>query len=110
MPLFLVQLSYKPETLAALVKKPQDRREVITKLAKDAGGSLVDYWMCFGKYDAIVILELPDSVSAAACSMAVSSSGGFTAFHTTPLLSIEESMSAMKKAGKIGYKPPSAKK
>jgi uncharacterized protein with GYD domain len=110
MPHFLIQLSYKPETMAALVKKPQDRKEVIKKLAKEAGGSLVDSWMCFGKYDAVVILDLPDSVSAAACAMAVSASGGFTAFHTTPLFSIEESMSAMKKAGKIGYKAPGAKK
>jgi uncharacterized protein with GYD domain len=110
MPHFLVQLSYKPETLAALVKRPQDRREVINKLAKEAGGSLLDTWMCLGKYDAVVILELPDSVSAAACAMAVSSSGAFTAFHTTPLFSMDESMEAMKRAGKIAYKPPSGKK
>ena len=32
MPSYLIQLSYSPEALAALIKKPQDRREAIKKL------------------------------------------------------------------------------
>ena len=42
--------------------------------------------------------------------MVVSASGAFKAFKTTPLLSAEEGMAAMKKAGKLNYKPPTAKK
>jgi uncharacterized protein with GYD domain len=110
MPIYMMQLSYAPETLAALAKRPQDRKEAISKLAKSAGGTLVDSWMCLGDYDAVVIVDLPDNVSAAAVSMAVSASGGFKKFHTTPLFNIDEGMSAMKKAGKLGYKPPSGKK
>jgi hypothetical protein len=42
--------------------------------------------------------------------MAVTASGAFKAFKTTPLLTTEEAMEAMKKANKLGYKPPSGKK
>jgi uncharacterized protein with GYD domain len=110
MPSYLIQLSYRPETLAAMIKKPQDRREVIKKLVSQFGGTLVGTWMCFGEYDAILVVEAPDNTAAAACSLAVSASGAFKAFKTTPLLSVEEGMAAMKKAGKLNYKPPSGKK
>jgi uncharacterized protein with GYD domain len=110
MPSYLIQLSYSPETIAAFIKRPQDRREIITKLAGQLGGTLAGSWFSFGEYDAVLVIDGPDAVSAAACSMAVSSSGAFKAFKTTPLLSAEEGMEAMKKAGKLNYKPPKAKR
>jgi len=110
MPSYLLQLSYKPETVANFIKRPSDRRAVITKLAAEVGGKLVGYWLSFGDYDAVVIIDGPDNVGAAACSMAVSASGAFKAFKTTPLLTVEEGMAAMKKAGTLSYKPPSGKK
>jgi len=110
MPSYLIQLSYNAETLAGFIKHPVDRTEVISKLAQKLGGTLVGSWFSFGDYDAVLIIDGPDAVSAAACSMAVSASGAFKAFKTTPLLGIQEGMAAMKKAGSLGYKPPNAKK
>ena len=109
MPSYLIQLSYTPETLAALIKRPQDRRAAVKKLTDQIGGKLVGSWLSFGEFDAILVIEAPDNVSAAACSLVVSASGAFKRFQTTPLLSIEEGMAAMKKAGKINYKPPTKK-
>jgi uncharacterized protein with GYD domain len=110
MPSYLLQLSYKPETVANFIKRPSDRRTVISKLAAEVGGKLVGHWLSFGDYDAVVIIDGPDNVGAAACSMAVSATGAFKAFRTTPLLTVEEGMAAMKKAGTLSYKPPSGKK
>jgi uncharacterized protein with GYD domain len=110
MPSYMIQISYNPETLAGFVKKPTDRTEVISKLAQKIGGKLAGSWFSFGDYDAVIIIEGSDNVSAAACSLAVSSSGAFKAFKTTPLLNVDEAMAAMKKAGSLGYKPPSGKK
>ena len=110
MPSYMIQISYTPEVLAGFIKKPVDRTEAIKKLAGKVGGKLVGSWFSFGDYDAVIIIEGSDNVSAAACSLAVSASGAFKAFKTTPLLGIEEGMAAMKKAGSIGYKPPNAKK
>jgi uncharacterized protein with GYD domain len=110
MPSYLIQLSYGPEAVSAFVKRPQDRREVIQKLVGQVGGTLVGAWASFGEYDAVMIVEGADNVGAAAVSMAVTASGAFKAFKTTPLLTTEEVMAAMKKAAKLGYKPPSGKK
>ena len=110
MPSYLIQLSYKPEVLAGFMKRPVDRTEVISKLAVKIGGTLVGSWFSFGDYDAVIIIDGPDNVSAAACSIAVSASGAFKTFKTTPMLGIEEGMAAMKKAGSLGYKPPNGKK
>jgi uncharacterized protein with GYD domain len=110
MPSYLIQLSYTPETLAGFIKKPSDRSEIISKLAQKLGGKLVGMWLAFGEYDGVVLIEGSDIVSAAACSLAVSSSGAFKAFKTTPLLTVEEGLAAMKQAGTLGYKPPNGKK
>ena len=110
MPSYLIQLSYTPETLAAMLKHPADRTGAITKLVAQVGGTLVGSWFSFGDYDAIVIITGSDDVGAAACSLAVSASGAFKAFKTTPLLNIEEGLAALKKAASIKYKPPGSKK
>ena len=55
-------------------------------------------------------MEMPDNVSAAALSLAVTAGGSVKAVKTTPLLSVAEGLSALKKAGSLGYKPVSAGK
>jgi uncharacterized protein with GYD domain len=109
MPSFLVQVSYTSEAMAALIKKPQDRTDVVRKSVEKLGGSLQGAWLSFGDYDVVVLLELPDNVSAAALALAVSGGGSCKAVKTTPLLSLEEGLEAMKKAGKSGYKAVSTK-
>jgi len=56
----------------------------------------------------VIVVDLPDNVSAAACAVAVAASGGFKTT-TTPLIGMEEGMAAMKMAGKLNYKPPTKK-
>ena len=54
----------------------------------------------------IVIVEVPDHVSAAALSLAANAGGTLKAVRTTPLMTIEEGMEALRKAGGAGYRPP----
>jgi uncharacterized protein with GYD domain len=105
MPSYLVQVSYSTESLAALIKKPQNRVEVVSKSVEKLGGKIEGGWFSFGDYDVTVIVEMPDNVSAAALSMAFGAGGGCKSVKTTPLISMEESQLAMKKAGTSGYKP-----
>ncbi len=51
------------------------RREAVTALAEGLGGSLEAFYFAFGDDDVYAILDLPDSVSAAAASLAVNGSG-----------------------------------
>ena len=108
MPQYLVQVSYTAETVATLVANPQDRIAVVAKAVKKLGGKVIDGWLSFGEYDAVVITQLPDNVAAAAFSMAIGAGGACKSIRTTPLLSVAEGMSAMKAASTTGYKPASS--
>ena len=46
---YLFQAAYTPEALAALIKKPQNRIEVVTKVVEKLGGRVLGGWFCFGR-------------------------------------------------------------
>jgi uncharacterized protein with GYD domain len=102
---YLVQVSYTPEALSALIAKPQNRAAVVKKSVENLGGSYIGSWMAFGDYDLVLLVEMPNNVSAAALAIAAAAGGSLKAIKTTPLLTIDQAMSALKKAGKSGYKP-----
>jgi uncharacterized protein with GYD domain len=60
---------------------------------------------CFGDYDLVSILQMPDKVSAAAFSVAASAGGAIRAIKATALLGLDDGVEAMKKAAGAGYKP-----
>lgn len=105
MPSYLVQVAYTPEAMAALVKKPQDRSAVIGKTIEELGGKLTGLWMSFGDYDAVGVFEAPDNASAEAFAMTIGGGGACRSIKTTPLLSVQKGMTALKKAGATSYKP-----
>jgi uncharacterized protein with GYD domain len=86
------------------VSNPQNRVEAIRSVIEWVGPRLESAYLSFGDYDVVVIAEMPDSISGAAFSLATSGGGALKAIKTTPLLTIEEGMEAMKKAA--GYRPP----
>ena len=49
---------------------------------------------------------MPDTVSAAAFSLAVAAGGAAKAFKTTPLMSVEAGIQARRKGAEAGYRPP----
>jgi uncharacterized protein with GYD domain len=65
-------------------------------------------YYAFGEYDIVAIMELPDNVSAAALSMITSAAGSLKAVKTTPLMTIDEGIQAMRKGADVGasYRPP----
>ena len=103
---FLVQASYGAPAVGAMVKSPQDRAAAIRPMMEKMGGKLHGMWLCFGEYNIVAIAEMPAAMSAAAFSMAVGASGAMSAYRTTPLLTMNEAVDAMKKAGSLGYQPP----
>ena len=106
MPSYMLQASYTAAAWASLVKKPQNRLEVIRRCVENLGGSIEGSWLAFGEHDVVLICKLPDSVSAAALSIAAAAGGALKSAKTTPLLTQEEGLEAMKQAGKAGYRPP----
>ena len=107
MPHYMVQAAYTADAWSGLVKNPQDRAAALRPAIEGVGGKLVSFYMSFGEYDALVIAEMPDNVSAAGVSIAASAGGAVKAIKTTPLMTVQEGMEAMRKAGQAGYRPPS---
>lgn len=106
MALYALQTAYAPVGWAALLKDPQNRMEAVKPVVQRLGGSVVDGWLTFGDYDVLVICQLPDNVSATALSMAISAGGAVKGVKTTPLMTFDEGLEALKKAKDAGYTPP----
>ena len=105
MPLYLQQVSYSQEGWAAVIGNPQDRIEAVRPTIEKLGGKIRDAYFSFGDYDIVVIIEFPNNVTAAAIAIAFAGGGACRTVHTTPLLTREEALEALKKAQSSGYKP-----
>jgi len=105
MPHYLQQVAYSREGWEALVANPQNRIEAVRPAIEKLGGRIVQAWFSFGDYDVVVISDLPDNVSAAAIAMAFAAGGACKSVQTTPLISPEEAVQALRKAGESGYRP-----
>jgi uncharacterized protein with GYD domain len=106
MALYMSQVSYTSEAWAALTQNPEDRSEVFGGLAESMGGTLLSFYYSFGEYDVLVIYEAPDESTAAAMVLAATAPGHLSKIKTTVLLSAEEGMEAMRKAGEATYRAP----
>jgi uncharacterized protein with GYD domain len=100
--------SYSSDSWARMISAPGDRTAAVRQVLGSLGGSLeCIYWM-FGSHDGIAIADLPDSVSAAAASIAVSSTGAIVNNQTHELLTQEQLGEALQRAGSTAqaFQPP----
>ncbi len=90
MPKYLIEGTYTPEGLKGLAKdKASGRKAAVQAALKSIKGKMESFHFAFGDYDFLVIVDIPDNVTAAALSLAVGSSG-FVRLKTIPLLTIDE--------------------
>ena len=108
MPLYLVQFSYTEEAAAHLVHHPQNRIEAVRPAFEEAGVTIRDSWLAFGDYDVILVIEAPGNVQAAAIAMAVTAGKAVRNYKTTPFMTWEEGIVAMRTAGGLAYQAPSS--
>ena len=108
MPLYLSKFSYTPATWARLVAAPEDRRKAAQSYIESVGGKLHGFWYAFGSYDGYTLWEAPDNVSMAAVALAISAGGALSAHETTLLLTVDETIEALRKVEKVRYRAPGA--
>lgn len=106
MTFYLTRFSYTPETWARLMKNPEDRSLAARKYIESVGGKLHGFWYAFGEYDGYCLWEAPDNVSMAAVGIAITGGGALSKFETTVLLTVDETLDALRRAQTIGYRPP----
>ena len=110
MPQYLYQLAYTSESLAAQIKNPQDRLELVGKQLVDAvGAHIVAGGYSFGEYDISIIVDAADDVTMAAVALAIAAGGAVKAAKTTSLLSGPQWVAALKKAPAVSAKYRPAK-
>ncbi len=110
MPLYLSQLAYTPEAWAAQLKAPHNRVDAVQPMLAKLGARVVSFYYAFGEYDIVTIIEAPDNVTAEALVLTVLASGACKAAKTTPLMTVEEGLAAMRKGAEAAalYRAPTA--
>ena len=107
MPTYMAQFIYSDKTWATLAKKPQDRSAYLRELLFKNGGQLIQFYYSLGDYDGLVIFEAPDETTATAIVIAANAADYLRSVKTTKLLTVDEAIEAMRKAGSIILEPPS---
>jgi uncharacterized protein with GYD domain len=105
---YVTFFTYTSDTWARMIQNPGDRTAAIRQLAESLGGSVeCVYWMS-GAYDGMVIADLPDSVSGAALSAIVGSTGTFKNLESHELLTQEQLGQALSRSRDMmqAYQPP----
>jgi uncharacterized protein with GYD domain len=105
-PLYLSKFSYTPDTWARLIDNPEDRREAARTYIESVGGKLHGFWYAFGTHDGYNLWEAPDNVSMAAVALAISGGGALSELETTVLLTVDETIDALRQAEQVKYRRP----
>lgn len=107
MPIFVTQGRFTREYIRGGLAKPEDRQAAIAKLCEQAGGRLLSLHFTLGRYDFLVMSDMPDAKSAAAVSLVASGGGGIHDVVTTQAFTTADAKDLFERAGKIAgvYKP-----
>lgn len=104
MPIFITQGRYTQSAVTEMIARPESRAEAVEKIITAAGGKLHSYYMTFGEYDFLSIIEAPDEKTVLA-SLAVSAAGGgVTDLKTTVAVNSAEMKDAFEKAKSLAPK------
>ena len=106
MPHYMITGSYNADGTKALIAEGGTARlEQAKSLIESLGGTLEAMYFAYGQDDIVGICEMPDAASAAAASLAVSSSGAVNV-HMTPLLTAGELAAASGIVHNAQYRAP----
>ena len=104
MPKYLLEASYTAEGAKGLAEEGgSGRRKKVEKTINAMNGKLEAFYYAFGPTDAYLIVDVPDSVTALALSLAVNQSGAVQ-LKTHVLMTPEDMDQATKKS--VKYKAP----
>ena len=84
MPSYMYSVNYTNESWAEQVKRPKNRLTALKPMIEGMGGKIVACYYTFGKEDLILIVDMPDNVTAAAFSIAAAGGAGDERRHHCP--------------------------
>lgn len=99
---YLFQGAYTSDSWAVQVRDKGNVLERIQPLLDACSGTLDTCFYAFGDYDLILIADFPTGEDAAAFSLAATAGGSLKTIETTPLLTVEQGLTAMQRASEAG--------
>jgi uncharacterized protein with GYD domain len=105
---YLIEVGYTPESWRSQIDSAANVVERITPAVQACKGSIESIYYAFGDNDLVGIMDFPTPEDAAAFALAVTSGGALRSFRTTPLLTVEQGVTAMQRAqdARGKYSPP----
>lgn len=105
---FLFQVAYTSESWKTQVRDQGNVLDRIQPLLRSCNGRVDSCFYAFGDYDLVLLADFPSAEEAAAFSLAATAGGSVKSIKTTPLLTIEQGLTAMRRASEAGrdYVPP----
>jgi len=104
MPKYLLEGCYTTEGAKGIAKEGgSSRRQFVSEMIKNLHGNVEAFYYAFGTPDVYLIVDVPDSVTIAALSLAVNQSGAVQ-LKTHVLMTPEEMDQATKKS--VNYRAP----
>jgi uncharacterized protein with GYD domain len=111
---YALYFKYSDAAIKAMTDNPQDRAAAAAKLYESFGGKVeANYWFATGgEFDGMIIVQMPDEVSAEATALFATSTGNFPNTNAVLLMTSEEFKAVQEKAKavKSAYTPPTATK
>ena len=108
MPIYITQGRYTREAIKGMIVKPEDRAEALSKHMAKAGGRVISYYLTFGEYDFLTIIEAPSQTQMAAALLAAAGAGGVSDLRTTLAMTSVEAKGVFAAAADLvaSYKSP----
>lgn len=106
MTMYLTRFTYTAETWSAMIDRPEDRRDMARVIIESVGGRLHGFWYAFGQYDGYTLWEAPDNVKMASVTLVLASRGAIKSQETIVLMTVEETLEALKGAALVPYRRP----
>jgi uncharacterized protein with GYD domain len=105
---FLIEVSYTSDSWATQVRNHANVIDRISPMVQKLSGSIDSVYYCFGDRDLVALVDFPTPEDAAAFSLAASAGGAVKSIRTTPLMSVDQGITAMTKANELAsvYQPP----
>lgn len=103
---YLIKGTYTGDGTKGLIQEGgSGRKMAIEKMVATMGGKVESFYYAFGEHDVILVVELPDDISAAAVGLRVNAAG-LVRISMTVLLTPEDIDIASKQS--VSYRAPGA--
>lgn len=108
MPIYITQGRYTREAIKGMIVKPEDRYESLSRHVARTGGRVLSYYMTFGEYDFLTVIEAPGEMQMAAVLLSAAASGGVSDLRTCLAMTSIEAKGAFAAASDLApaYRSP----